>query len=210
MKLLIVSDIHGNLPALEFVLQLEKDADLVVSLGDVVNYGPWSNECVDLLESLSSKVLLCGNHEEAFISGQYPGSNKIARAFFDFCYPFFKRKEAIARYDKTFSHGNVEFVHTVNDSYIFPDTELELNRNVCIGHSHRGFKRIINGYRLVNVGSVGQNRENIDELNYATWQPEKGEIEVVTREFKADALLSEMRLRNYPAECINYILSKRK
>ena len=85
MQILIISDVHGNLPALEYVLKSEPNSDLVISLGDVVNYGPWSNECVELLETLPNKILLKGNHEEAFINGAYPGENPIAKSFF-LCY----------------------------------------------------------------------------------------------------------------------------
>ena len=66
MRILVISDIHGNLPALEFVLNKERSADKIISLGDVVNYGPWSNECVDLMDTLTNKILIVGNHEEAF------------------------------------------------------------------------------------------------------------------------------------------------
>jgi len=51
VKVLVISDVHGNLPALERVLDNNNDVDLVISLGDVVNYGPWSNECVQLLQA---------------------------------------------------------------------------------------------------------------------------------------------------------------
>ena len=40
MKLLILSDIHGNWPALESVLDAEADAYQILCLGDLVDYGP--------------------------------------------------------------------------------------------------------------------------------------------------------------------------
>ena len=39
MKLLIVSDIHGNWAALQTVLNAEPDADRILCLGDLVGYG---------------------------------------------------------------------------------------------------------------------------------------------------------------------------
>ena len=81
MKVLVLSDVHGNLPSLEHVLKSEKSFDLLISLGDVVNYGPWSNECVDLLDTLENKILLKGNHEDAFLSGTYLGDNIIAKNY---------------------------------------------------------------------------------------------------------------------------------
>ncbi|MCD0473656.1 metallophosphatase family protein [Flavobacterium sp. EDS] len=209
MRVLILSDVHGNLPSLEYVLGQEKTADLVVSLGDVVNYGPWSNECVDLLDSIENKVQIIGNHEEAFISGIYPGKNIVAKTFFEHCYPSFDRKEKISTYLKNFSFDGFEFTHTLNDSYIFPDTEVEIGSNTFIGHSHRMFSKMAQNYRLVNVGSVGQNRLNIDEINYVVWDTESDVIELIKKAYSADKLINEMQAKKYPDICIEYILSKR-
>ena len=46
MKLLILSDIHGNWPALEAVLAAEPEHEAVVFCGDVVDYGPQPVECL--------------------------------------------------------------------------------------------------------------------------------------------------------------------
>ncbi|WP_256205137.1 metallophosphoesterase family protein [Aeropyrum camini] len=40
MRVLIVSDVHGNLPALEAVLEAAGRFDEVLVLGDLVDYGP--------------------------------------------------------------------------------------------------------------------------------------------------------------------------
>ena len=64
MKIGILSDIHGNLIALEEILKNEKQFDQFIILGDVVNYGPWSNECVQLIETLNNTVKIIGNHED--------------------------------------------------------------------------------------------------------------------------------------------------
>jgi predicted phosphodiesterase len=209
MRVLILSDVHGNLTSLEYVLKHEKSADLVISLGDVVNYGPWSNECVDLLDTLENKILIKGNHEEAFLSGIYPGRNIIAKTFFEECFPVFDRKDKIHNYIENFSFGNSDFSHTINNSYIFPDTKVIINRNTFIGHSHRIFCKMIKNYRLVNVGSVGQNRVNIDEINYVIWDTEKDKVELIKKPYSADKLINEMKIKKYPDICIEYILSKR-
>jgi hypothetical protein len=46
MKLLILSDIHGNWAGLTSVLQAEGDADEILCLDDLVNYGPEPAACV--------------------------------------------------------------------------------------------------------------------------------------------------------------------
>ena len=68
MHLAIISDIHGNLPALEAVLA-EVDAitpDEVWCLGDVVGYGAEPNECTELVRERCS-LSLAGNHDLAVL-----------------------------------------------------------------------------------------------------------------------------------------------
>jgi predicted phosphodiesterase len=65
MFVLIISDIHANLTALEAVLQDAGEFDAVWFLGDLVGYGPDPNECVDRLRSLPNLTALVGNHDAA-------------------------------------------------------------------------------------------------------------------------------------------------
>ncbi len=47
MKYALISDVHGNLPALEAVLadiDARGDAQAIYHLGDLVGYAPWPNE----------------------------------------------------------------------------------------------------------------------------------------------------------------------
>lgn len=68
MSTLIVTDVHGNLPALEAVLAhpaARKCRD-IISLGDHVNFGPQSRAVHDRLTALGATFLL-GNHEERLL-----------------------------------------------------------------------------------------------------------------------------------------------
>lgn len=76
MRLLILSDIHGNVTALERVLEdadLRFKPDAAVLLGDTVDYGTRSNEALEILEAIQLPVLcsLWGNHEKAVMDGDY-------------------------------------------------------------------------------------------------------------------------------------------
>ena len=62
MRVLIIADVHGNLPALEAVLADAGSVDEIWSLGDLVGYGPHPNEVVQLLRSLPFRSL-AGNHD---------------------------------------------------------------------------------------------------------------------------------------------------
>jgi predicted phosphodiesterase len=64
----ILSDIHGNLEALQAVLAdiQQQPVDDIYCLGDVVGYGPNPWECVDLV--MRCRVVLLGNHDQAVFS----------------------------------------------------------------------------------------------------------------------------------------------
>lgn len=66
----VISDIHGNLDALQAVLaEIESlNAEEVICLGDMVGYGPEPVACVDAVRSRCS-VTVCGNHDFAVIYG---------------------------------------------------------------------------------------------------------------------------------------------
>lgn len=70
MKIALISDIHGNFTALQAVfehLQVQ-EYDSILSLGDVVGYGPHPNECVSFLRERNI-VNILGNHD-AGVTGQ--------------------------------------------------------------------------------------------------------------------------------------------
>ncbi len=67
MRVLVISDIHGNLEALETVLEFARQEggfDEIWCLGDVVGYGPNPNECIARLREFPH-VCLLGNHDAA-------------------------------------------------------------------------------------------------------------------------------------------------
>jgi predicted phosphodiesterase len=65
MRILVISDIHGNLAALEAVLKATRDErDQVFCLGDLVGYGPDPGPCIRYIAE-SCAVVLGGNHDLA-------------------------------------------------------------------------------------------------------------------------------------------------
>jgi predicted phosphodiesterase len=68
MKYGIYSDIHGNLEALQRVLESMKrlGVEKRVCLGDIVGYGPFPNECVELVAQ-NSDITILGNHDSVAI-----------------------------------------------------------------------------------------------------------------------------------------------
>ena len=74
----VISDIHGNYPALKSVLAKIDDIGIrdVICLGDVVGYYCQINECIDELRSRNIRVLL-GNHDYYLVSGTSCGSKTV-------------------------------------------------------------------------------------------------------------------------------------
>jgi diadenosine tetraphosphatase ApaH/serine/threonine PP2A family protein phosphatase len=64
LRILLLSDIHANLEALEACLAAAPAHDLVANLGDVVGYGASPNEVVDRSRELG-EIFVRGNHDKA-------------------------------------------------------------------------------------------------------------------------------------------------
>jgi len=214
MRYLIFGDVHGNLPALEQLLKIEKgNYDVLICHGDVVGYGPWADECVSLLNHDKSNILLRGNHEDAFINKNYLGTNSIAKSFFEFCLPRFSEFKSILEYQDYFDLGNFLVKHTINDMYIFIDTDLSnilIDRNFIIGHSHYQFSRFIDQFTIINTGSLGQNRKSINLAEYIIFDQKVNRVDLKSFVFNIDVLINEMIIKGYPDTCINYYQSKNR
>lgn len=67
MRVLVLSDIHANLTALEAVLADAGAVDATWCLGDVVGYGPDPNEVVERMRQIPNLTCLLGNHDVAVL-----------------------------------------------------------------------------------------------------------------------------------------------
>lgn len=65
MRVAVISDVHGNLPALHAVASDWGTVDAVWNLGDLVGYGPDPNECVAFVREFPHQISIIGNHDLA-------------------------------------------------------------------------------------------------------------------------------------------------
>ena len=214
MKTLIYSDVHGNLPAFEKMLKVERDCEQYICLGDLVNYAPWSNECVDLALSLPNSILLMGNHEQAFLNKKYDGSNELVQLFFAQTIKDFTQYKEISQFIEAYTLDKFQCQHTILNQYIYPDTSVVLDNNYIIGHSHHQFHYQNNGFSLYNAGSVGQNRKFINVINYLIYDHEskgvalKG-VALKSLLYDVNIVINEMKSRKYPSVCVDYYEQKK-
>ncbi|HKR82353.1 MAG TPA: metallophosphoesterase family protein [Candidatus Saccharimonadales bacterium] len=212
MKYMVFSDVHGNLPALELALKDAGQVDGYICLGDTVDYGPWSNECVDRVLGLPNVTYIRGNHEEDFLKGSHTGDNKVANAFFAVCLPKFDRMEQIKNLPETYELGGFVFRHTIENRNIYPDSDVTLDNNYVIGHSHHQFWLEQPPFRLYNTGSIGQNRKYLNIINYLIFTPgekaEDAQFELRALTYDPQIVLDEMHKQGYPEPCLEYYEGK--
>jgi len=70
--LVLMSDIHANLPALEAVLAFMKKEGIRdgLVLGDIVGYGPHPTQCIELLQN-TALTFIKGNHDQGLATGNF-------------------------------------------------------------------------------------------------------------------------------------------
>jgi diadenosine tetraphosphatase ApaH/serine/threonine PP2A family protein phosphatase len=156
LKYAVISDIHGNLEALNAVLKdiKKRGADTTICLGDIVGYYPNPRQCIELVSS-HAPLCVAGNHDYAAV-GKTDTSNFTYFAFSAMEWT----KQRLTDADKAFLNampltrdiGDMFFVHSSpcspeRFSYVFPDNEYSIieafghltRRMNFIGHTHWPF-----------------------------------------------------------------------
>ncbi len=179
MRVAAIYDIHGNLPALEAVLQeiCRAEVDYIVVGGDVVP-GPMPRETLARLLDLDIPVrFIQGNGERAVLAEMAGTETGVPAQFREIIRWVAQQlqpeyEQLLAGWPETLSIeieglGEVLFCHATprNDTEIFtrltPEERLlpvfeGLNVPVVIcGHTHMQFDRTIGTIQVVNAGSVG-------------------------------------------------------
>ena len=74
MRYLVLTDIHGNIDALEAVLAAADPVDAHLLLGDVVGYGAGPNEVIARIRALEPVAMIRGNHDKVIAGLELPES----------------------------------------------------------------------------------------------------------------------------------------
>ncbi|MET7396526.1 metallophosphoesterase family protein [Dactylosporangium sp. NPDC005572] len=177
MRVAVLADIHGNLPALEAVLREVEDSgvDHVVLLGDIAG-GPMPAQTLDLLASLGDKAIwIHGNGERELLAGldgevlPGPAGDTVAA-----CVPLLdqRHRDLMTALPMTVTLdidglGPALFCHATprrDDEFVLVDSPIArweqvlrgvTEQVVVCGHTHMPFDRLVDRRRVVNPGSVG-------------------------------------------------------
>jgi putative phosphoesterase len=211
MIIALISDIHGNLTALRAVLEDAEKAKAkhIWSLGDLIGYIPFPNECVELIEKKAS-ASIAGNYDLKVIhfrqkKGQWKKSKKPAkfdafewngrhlnprsRDYLRSLPQSIQRK--IGAFKILLTHGSPQSI----EESVSPETPqerlVELGRTadadvILMGHTHRFMHRKVGRQWFINPGSVGLPTRNDLRASYAILEIAQGKVEVSERKIPYD------------------------
>ncbi|MCH5138604.1 metallophosphoesterase family protein [Clostridiaceae bacterium UIB06] len=205
MKIAVISDIHGNLEALKKAFENieEKRVDTIVCLGDLVGYGPYPNEVVELIRE--KKILnILGNYDAAVLEEKfnYIRDNEVNI----FCMPWAAKElnEENRVYLKSlpreiilqFENKKLYFVHGSNRSineYLkegskeVEEVMKEFDGDILVcAHTHIPYKKYFDNKLLLNDGSVGKPKIGRPNGTYLIIDIQKDSIETEIIEFTYD------------------------
>lgn len=149
MRVLVLSDIHANLTALEAVLKDAGTVDSTWCLGDLVGYGPDPNECIARVRMQPDLTCILGNHDAAAL-GRIPleSFNHDARRSIEWIQnvltaeslAFLKdRPEKVVVKNATLAHGSPrnpvwEYILDLNSA---AQNFKHFDTQIClVGHTH--------------------------------------------------------------------------
>ncbi|MBF0627491.1 MAG: metallophosphoesterase family protein [Magnetococcales bacterium] len=218
MRIALISDIHGNLPALRAVLQALPQVDLLLCAGDLVGYYPDVNEvCVAVRQSGAWTVR--GNHD-AYLLDLLPSDPDRRVAYRTDWSRAVLAEEQLSWLralpsERIFCCGawTIQLRHASpwdETTYLYPDAtallariDLPENGILVVGHTHHPMvKRCGRGW-LINPGSVGQPRDYCPEASFAVVDlAEDCRVELHRVPYEVQAMQARLRHLGWAEEMV--------
>ncbi len=213
MKIVIISDIHGNFDALT---ALSEPYDELWVLGDLVNYGPEPSAVIDFVRSRAS-VAVRGNHDHSAGYGEDPRCSPRFREMAAATGRF--TESALTFGEKHFLRGlpltlevqrektRFYLCHAIPSDPLFGYCEANSLRwtqeiqdisadVILVGHTHVPVIRSEGSKLIVNPGSLGQPKTGKPDACYAVW--EDGKVELKSYAYPIWKTVSQIRTMPIP------------
>lgn len=226
MRILVISDLHANLAALEAAVQ--ERFDRLICLGDLVSYGPAPNEVIRFVRDQAFTTVR-GNHDHAIaldVDCQCSPSNKALaeatlayhRNLLDSESLDWLRALPISADFKLDGYRFAAFHGTPRDPLYgyaitpdLPDDQLREEIDgiradfILLGHTHLPMVRGIGSRVVVNPGSVGQPRDGTPQASYAII--EDGIVELKRAEYDLRKTLDALTSLPLSREVIDRLIA---
>ncbi len=234
-RVAVITDIHGNAPALEAALrQIEElDVDETYCGGDLVGYGPRPNEVCRTIEERAIPTIY-GNYDYAIARDRddcgcfYPtpkdreiGQGSVAWTLertddrwkrFMHDLPFDLRFELASKRVRLV-HGSPRKVN----EYLFEDRAARTFERIAhladcdillFGHTHKPWVREYGGVLFVNCGSVGKPKDGDPRGSFAVLTERDGRVSVAIEqaEYNVTSVAAEIRGAGLPIELADQLL----
>lgn len=218
MKIVLFSDIHANLPALEaFWKDIETfDYDLIFCLGDLVGYNIWPNEVIKMIKDRKIPTIM-GNHDAKAV-----GISKDDSDLKNYAYTLLGEDErryladlpAHIHLNFETSENRLLLVHgspLSNKEYLTKETPDEtivkysrdFGANIlCFGHTHKPFHRVIDHendtFHAINIGSVGKPKDGNPDGCYVVLHLNQEVVGVEFRRLKYKVEIASKAIEKSP------------
>jgi putative phosphoesterase len=203
MKIALISDVHGNLPALKAVMAHAEEMKVkkIWNLGDFTGFGAFPDEVVLLLKKKKALSLI-GNYDAKVLKVPHKidewKNQKVPEKWFSFQWTYEQlstksrdylgslpetKKEELKGWRILLTHGSPESV----DEPLTDETPQERLRDlakmghaniILCGHSHQAFMRFAGGSIFINPGSIGRPFDGDPRASYALLSIKKRKVEV--------------------------------
>ena len=235
-RVAVITDIHGNLPALEAALEAIGSAqiDAVYCGGDLVGYGPHPDEVCRLIEERQIPTIY-GNYDYAIgrdledcgCAYVTQHDRELGQQSVDWTLAHTDRRSkdfmAGLPFDLRFELGGkrVRLVHgsprKVNE-YLFEDKPARTFERIAagadcdvlvFGHTHMPWVHEYGGVLFVNCGSVGKPKDGDPRAAFAILDASSGEIDVSIErvEYDAEAVARQVAAAGLPGEYAEKLLT---
>ncbi len=223
VKIAVLSDIHGNLPALESVLADVPSVDAFFCCGDMVGYYPDAEDVCNAIRKLNIFIVR-GNHDGYVTRALSPDREKAQAYKTEWTRAHLSERNlnwlASLPFEMEFLLDGLKIKvrHASpwdEETYLHPDSvqlaniQLAHDEWLVIGHTHHPMMLRLDGGLILNPGSVGQPRDWNPLASYAILDTSARDVTIKRVEYNVPAFQSRLQELGWESPLIE-ILSRKK
>ena len=223
----VFSDLHANMAALDAIFSnIDMDnfsRSIKIFAGDYVNFGPWPNETISFIRSLTNSFFVIGNQDQYILDENNSKisslvkderiiehinwtRNQLSIENFEWLksLPLIRRMDTDNRKIVIF-HGDYE-----NTEKGLSDTTLEriAEEIIICGHIHKPYKKEIANKIIINPGSVGDPLDGDNRASYSIIEMLGDNLNVEYQRINYNISLYENELENRKVPWREFIIKR--